>query len=550
LALDDGQNALNLIDAYLKKSPTVERVYRLKMEAHYAARDEQNIFQTYEVCKDMLQTKLNSDPSVETDQLLEKLSKMVASRPAVERVSSKRPKSKTLSVLPFVNMSADPENEYFSDGLTEELISAFTKIPGLRVTSRTSAFAFKNTGESIRHIGEQLGVTTVLEGSVRKSDNRLRITAQLINVEDDYHLWSDRFDRPFEDVFDIQDEISVAIVDGLKVELAGEQEAVFTPPTDNLDAYTHYLQGRFHWNKRTENCLKESITCFEKAIDIDPNYALAFAGIADSYNALALLEFMAPKDAFPKAREAVDSALALNESSPEAQTALGWIHFIYDWDWPNAEIAFKKALKINQNYPVAHHYYADLLKAMGRFDEAIAEIETAQRRDPLSLPINTGVGHVLYLAQRYDDAIEQYRKTLKIDPNFVPTRLWFGRPYLQKGMFSEAIAEVQQAVDLSGGSSVALATLGHVYAVAGQTEEAHKLLDQLLTLSEKHYVPSYWVAMIYIGLEDMDKAFEWFNKAADERSSWLAWVQVEPRFDQLRLDSRYKALLNKMGFSQ
>ncbi len=262
-----------------------------------------------------------------------------------------------------------------------------------------------------------------------------------------------------------------------------------------------------------------------------------------------MLELVPPGQAYPKAKEFVEKALELDDESAEAHTSRGRIMFHYDWEWPRAETEFKHAIRINSNYSIGHLYYADYLKAMGRFDEAITEIRRAQELDPLSLVINVGVGHVLYLSKRYDEAIEQYRKTVELDPSYMQARLWFGRPYLQKGMYDEAIAEVKEAVRLSGNSTVSMATLGHVYASAGRMEEALKILDQLKERSKEQYVPSYWIATIYNGLGDKDKAFEWLERAYKERSSWLAWIKVEPRFEALRDDSRFESLVHRMKFA-
>lgn len=318
--------------------------------------------------------------------------------------------------------------------------------------------------------------------------------------------------------------------------------------TSSPEAFIHYLRGRQFWNKRTEDDLKKAIWFFEQALRIDAHYAQAYTGLADSYAALALLEFMAPNEAYPKAKEAVDKALTLDAKLADAHTSLGLIRFQYDWDWQGAEEEFRTALDINPSYAPAHHFFADYLKAMGRFDEALLEIEKARELDPLSLAINIGVGHVLYLSRQYDKAIEEYQRAVELDPSFMATHVWFGRPYLEKGLFAEAIAELETAVRLSGESTLALAMLGHGLASAGRTDQALHILEKLKERSKSQYVPSYWIAVIYNGFKDKEKTIAWMWKAFEERSSWLVWSNVEPRFAWLREDPDFAALMKAMEF--
>jgi len=288
---------------------------------------------------------------------------------------------------------------------------------------------------------------------------------------------------------------------------------------------------------------------FKQAIEQDTGYAPAYAGLADSYSALALLEFLPPKEAYPEANKMVEKALAIDEDLAEAHTSLALIKFQYEWDWSGSEKEFKRAIALNPNYAPAHHFYADLLKAQGRFEEAMRELELAQALDPFSLAISTGVGHVLYLSRRYDESIEQYRKTVELDPNFMQTHLWFGRPYLQKGMFEEAIAELEKAVSLSGESTVALAMYGHACASAGRKDEADLVLKKLAERSKSVYVPSYWIAVVYNGFKDKANILAWLEKAYEERSSWLAWIKVEPRFDWLRGDPEFDSIVERLGLA-
>jgi adenylate cyclase len=469
-----------------------------------------------------------------------------AGRPSVSTGPSPQGR---LAVLPFLNISADPADEYFADGMTEELISFVSHTRGLRTIARTSVMRYKGTNKPISDIGRELNVASVLEGSVRKQGEKLRIAVQLIDTASEEPRWSQVYDRKLSDVFGIQTDIAEQVAQALR-----QHVLVETPPpravaaAHNTDSYVSYLRGRQLWNKRTEPDLSRAIGFFKESLTSDPKFARAYSGLADSYAALALLEFMAPKEAFPKARTAVSQALELQPDLVEAHTSSGLIKFQYEWDWLGAERELTQAIAINPNYPLAHHYYADLLKAMGRFGEAIEQIELAQELDPLSLAINTGVGHVLYLSRQYDKAIQQYRRAVDLDPAFMATHLWFGRPYLEKGMFSEAISELETAVRLSGESTVALAMLGHGLASAGRTSEAIAILEKLRRRSETQYVPSYWIAVVYNGFKDRDQVISWMSKALEERSSWLVWTNVEPRFDWIRQDLAFASLVDSMKF--
>lgn len=452
-----------------------------------------------------------------------------------------------VAVLPLRNISPDPNDEYFTDGMTEELISTLSKIAELRVISRTSVMRYKGGAKSVAEIGAELGVATILEGSVRKAGPKLRVTIQLVDARSEEQLWSNQYDRDLKDVFAIQGDIAKKIANALRIQLLQrEKQEIEKKATRDLDAYTDYLTGRYEWNKRTEVGLRKAIEHFELALKRDPAFGLAYTGLADSYAALALFEILSPEQAFPRAKAAAEKALQIDEKLAEAHTSLGLVKFQYDRDWSGSESEFRRAIELNPSYAPAHQFFADYLKAMGRFSEAVAEMKRAQELDPLSMSINTGLGHVLYLSRQYDQAIEQYRRALELDPSFVQAHLWFGRPYLQKGMYDEAIAEVLQAVKLSGESTISLAVLGHAYASAGRRAEVDRILSKLKERASKQYVPSYWIALIYTGLGAKDEAFEWLERAFRERSSWMAWIKVEPRFDVLRSDPRFVSLLKRM----
>ena len=455
--------------------------------------------------------------------------------------------TRRIAVLPLANISQDPDDEYLADGMTEELISTISKIAGLGVIARTSIMRYKKTSKSIVEIGKELGVESVVEGSIRKAGTKLRISAQLVDASTEQPIWTETYDRDVQDALTIQKDIAERIANALKIEVV--KNGVLRSersPTQSLEAYEYYLKGRVFLNRRTEDDLKKAIDSFASALRRDPEYALAYSGLADSHAATALLEFVPPKDAFPLSLNATENALSIDSGLAEAHASLGLLRFQYLWDWTGSELEFKRALEINSNYAATHQFYADYLKAMGRFDEALAEMSRAQALDPLSLSINTGIGHVLYLSRQYDRALEQYEKTIDIDPTFLPSRLWYGRPLLQKGMYKEAIAELTEAVKLSRNSTVSLAMLGQAYGAAGNKKAMEGILEKLRQRSKTEYVASYWIAMIYVGRGDKDQAFAWFDRAFQERSSWLVWIGVEPRLDVLRSDSRFGSLLGKM----
>ncbi|MCS6805711.1 MAG: protein kinase [Acidobacteriota bacterium] len=456
----------------------------------------------------------------------------------------------SIIVLPFVNMSADQENEYFCDGMTEELIDALAKIDGLRVVSRSSSFQYKGVAHNIRELAEQLNVTHVLEGSVRQSGSRIRITAQLINAADGYHLWSEKYDREMADVFSVQDEIAGKIVEQLKLKLTTEQATqLMKPSTHNLEAYTLYLKGRFYWNKRTEEGLRKGIECFQSAIATDPNYALAYAGLADCYNILAITGADPSSDAFRQAKAAALQALALDERLAEAHASLALAKTFYDWDWPGAEQGFRQAIQYNPNYPTAHQWYAEYLSAMSRFDEALTEIKRALELDPLSLMIITAVGLVFYYGRQYDQAIEPLRRVLEMDPNFPPALRVLGWAYEQKGMMEEAVGQYQRAVSASGGNVSMLADLGRAYGLIGWQDKAQQALDELQQIAHRCYVSPYEFALIYAGLDDKDRALEKLYEAAEERYWLMVNLNAHATWDGLRDEPRFIQLLNRMGLA-
>ncbi|MCX5801031.1 MAG: protein kinase [Candidatus Eisenbacteria bacterium] len=454
----------------------------------------------------------------------------------------------SIAVLPFRDMSPQGDQDYFCEGMAEELINGLAQVEGLRVVARTSAFQFKGKNLDVRKIGEQLDVGTVLEGSVRKAGNRVRVTAQLVSVTDGYHLWSEKYDREMEDVFSIQDEISLAIVEKLKVRLLGEEkDRLLKRYTKNLDAYNLYLQGRWMWNRRTEEGLKKAIGYFRQAIEKDPNYALAYAGLASTYVVLPEHAVIPPKEMISEAEGAARKALELDPTLGEAHAVLGMIKSEVEWDWAGAEREFKRAIELDPSNPTAGHWHSHLLRHRGRLDEALAEIKRAQELDPLSLVISSNVGEVLYYLRQYDEAIAQYKKTLELDPNFAVAHSCLGSVYAAQGRFDEAIAESQKARALLGSSPFGLSELGYAYARSGNKGEAARILNELLGLSKQAYSVSSGIALVYCGLGDKDKAFEWLEKAYQKREGGFLYLKMDPAWDGLRSDARFSELLKKMG---
>jgi TolB-like protein/Flp pilus assembly protein TadD len=452
--------------------------------------------------------------------------------------------------LPFVNASADPNAEYLSDGITESLINSLSQLPHLKVMSRDSAFMYKGKETDARTVGRELGVRAVFKGRVMQRGDNLAISAELVDARDNSHIWGQQYTRDPADLFTLQNDLTREITTALRMRLTGDEEKRMAKTyTANPEAYRLYLQGRYWWNKRTEEGLNKGIDYFQQAIAKDPTYALAYAGLADSYSILSDYGFVAPNEAYPKAKEAALKALQLDETLAEAHTSLGYVKTVYDWDWSGAEKEFQRAIELNPSYATAHHWHAVALMMMGRSEGAIAEIKRALELDPLSLIINRGLGTVLYAARQYDQAIEQYRKTLELDPNFPLAHSFLGLAYVQRSMYKEGIAECEKELVISPSNTFALTGLGYAYAVAGRRAEAQKVLDKLNELSKQKYVSALDMVRIYAGFGEKDKAFKWLEKAYEDRSigGGLALIKVDPAYDPLRSDPRFADLLLRMN---
>ncbi|PYI46915.1 MAG: hypothetical protein DMF10_08125 [Verrucomicrobia bacterium] len=459
-------------------------------------------------------------------------------------------REKSIAVLPFVNMSADKNDEYLSDGVSEELITALSKIAGLQVKARTSSFAFKGKNEDIQKIGELLHVSHLLEGSVARAGNKLRITAQLIQASDGNHLWSDTYDREMQDIFAVRSEVAQQVAETLKIRLLGEdKKRLDTKPTENIEAYNLYRQGRYYADKFSQDGFKKALGFYQQAIEKDSRFALAYAGMADTY-VLAADLYIPPREAFSKAKEAALKAIELDETLAEAHASLGFVHFHYDWDWAAAEKEFKRALTLNPQSVRAHTLYTEYLAGMGRFNEAYDQGRRALELDPLSILARWSLGWASLHAGRSDDAIQQFSKAAELDPNNASVRLYLGRAYLFKGMQQRAIEEMETAQRLDPDEPIVLPFLGYGYAVTGRRAEALKVLQSLDEMEKRRYVSRIYRAYIYAGLGDKDKAFEWLEKAYQERSDSLAWFREDPESKSLQADPRFAVLMRKIGFTE
>ena len=456
----------------------------------------------------------------------------------------------SIAVLPFVNSGQDPNIEYLSDGITESTINSLSNLPNLKVIARSSVFQYKGKETDPRVAGRDLNVQAVLMGRVVQYMDNLSISVELIDVRDNHRLWGEQYKKKVSDILTVQDEISKEISEKLRIKLTGEDQKRLTKRyTDNFEAYQLYWKGRYYWNKRTDEGLKKGIEYFEQAIDLDPSYALAYAGLADSYNLLVVYDVFSSREAFPLAKAAATKALEIDDTLAEAHTSLAYASMYYDWNWAGAEREYKRAIELNPNYATAHHWYGEYLSLVGRHEEGMAEIRRALELDPLSLIINTYVGWGLVCARRYNEGIEQMRKTLEMDRTFVTGHYFLAWAYEQNRQFPEAIAEYQIATELSNNSTAVMAALGHAYAVSGQTDEAQKVLDKLNKLSKQRYISPFSMALIYAGVGDKDQAFKWLQAAYDERAQLMPLLKVDPRFDNLRSDPRFAELMRRMSFA-
>jgi TolB-like protein/DNA-binding winged helix-turn-helix (wHTH) protein/Tfp pilus assembly protein PilF len=457
-----------------------------------------------------------------------------------------QPTIKSLAVLPLKNLSGDPAQEYLADGMTEELIGRLTGIHDLRVISRTSSMQFKDSKLSVPEIAKALNVDAVVEGSVMREGDRIRVHAQLIRGATDEHFWSAIYDRDLRDVLTLQSDVAQAISEKVQVTVNGkEHERLVAARQVSPDAYQAYLKGRYYWNKRTGDGMQKAEQHFQQAIDSDPTYAAAYSGLADCNSGLAWHGFESPAESLPKAYAAARKAIEIDPESAEAHASLGLV-LSHRWDWVDAEAEFRRALELDPRYANAHHWYGDYLSIKGRHEEALAEASRALERDPLNLMISTWVGLRYYLAHNYSGAIEQNRNTVQLDSNFAAAHLLLGEDYNQAGFQSEALTELTKAASLSGGSPLYTAQVAVAFAAAGRKRDALRIAHELETTATKRYVSPYGFSQIYATLDDKENTFKWLLTAYDDRAVWMAYLAVDPIFDRYRSDQRFKDLLRRI----
>jgi DNA-binding winged helix-turn-helix (wHTH) protein/TolB-like protein/Tfp pilus assembly protein PilF len=444
----------------------------------------------------------------------------------------------SIAVLPFVDESSDPDAQYINDKIAESLINSLSKLPQLRVVPRSVVAGYKGRDIDPRKVGQELNVRAVVTGRMRRHGDIISIQADLIDLQNVAQLWGQHYDHKLSDVLLVQDDISRDIFENLRLKLNVEEKK-------QLEAYGLYLKGRNAWNKRTGDELLQAIEYFNKAIEIDPNYGDAYAGLADCYNMLVVYGRLEPKEGFPKAKEAAMKALEIDEKSAEAHSSLAFIMFRWDWDRAATEREFQTAIRLKPAYASAHQWYSSYLVAVERFDEAIAEAKRTEELEPLSFVASSHLGWIYYLSGRNDEAIVQCRKILEMDPSSFPARRYLGLAYEAKGMYAEAIAEFQTGVKLSG-SPLMLALLGHAYAVSGKKAEAQQVLVDLQQLQDQRYVSPYTVAAIYAGLDDKDQALKWLDKAVEQRDIWLMNLKVDPVFAKLRSERKFTDILARI----
>ena len=454
----------------------------------------------------------------------------------------------SLAVLPLQNLSGDPEQEYFVDGMTEELIADLGQVSSLHVISRTSVMLYKGTKKSLPQIARELQVDGVVEGSVIRVGNRVRITAQLIRAPTDVHLWAKSYERDLGDALALQDEVARAIADEIRVKVTPEQQSRLSSSRHvNPEAHDAYLRGLFYWNKRGRADLEKAIGYFNQAIILDPNYALPYAGIAQSYIPLTYFGYVRGDDVRSMVATALTRALELDDSLAEAHTALGSAKHFYEYDWAGAEREFRRAIELNPNYATAHQWYAQMLGCEGRGEEALAEHKHALALDPFSLIIISGTGHRFYRLRRYDEAVEALKNAVEMDDNFASTHWNLGLVYAQQKDFPAAIKELQKADALLQSNALTLGALGYTYAASGDTIRAGTVLLRLENQAKHQYVDPEAYALVYVGLGNKDRAFQWLNRAIDDRQGWVTFIKAEPLLDNLRSDPRFDDLLRRMN---
>jgi TolB-like protein/Flp pilus assembly protein TadD len=465
-----------------------------------------------------------------------------------EKVSLREQVANSLAVLPLTNASADPNLEYFSDGISESIINNLSRLPQLRVMARNTSFRFRGPEVDAQRVGRELNVRAVLVGRVLRLNGRIVISAELVDVADGAQIWGEQYNRQASDILNVQTEIAKEVSENLRLKLTeDERKGLAQQPTQNIEAYHLYLKGRYLWNKYYMKSVQKGLAYFQQAIDIDPEYALAYAGVADSYYRLSSTQ-LRPTEALPKAKAAAIKALELDETLSEAHASLGLVKIYYDHDFSGAEMHYQRALEINPNASMARQRYGSYLMLMGRFEESLTQYKLAQRLDPLSLLINVNIGVVLMLTSRFEEAKRQHQKTLDIDPNYYPAHYGLGYVAALTGDFSEAISRFEKVCQLEEDSDIPYGYIGRIYALLGDKSKAEKVLSELKSKAKRKYISSYSLALVYEALGQKDQACEWLEKAYEEKDDWLVVLNVVPEFKSLREEPRFQDLLRRIGF--
>ena len=481
---------------------------------------------------------------------LEGLKRELAAGTAQPLPSAAAAELTAVAVLPLTNLSTDADQELFADGLTEALITDLAKIKAMKVISRHSVMQYKGTDKPLRRIAQELGVGAIVEGSVFVAGGRVRVNAQLIEAASDRHLWAESYERDLRDVLTLQGEVAQAIAKEVRATLTPQeqQRLARARPVDPA-AHEAYLKGRFHWNRRTEGAMGRGIEYFRQAVAIDPAYALAYVGLADSYNVMGFYGYLPPREAFPRAAAAARRALEIDESLGEAHASLAYPTHYYEWDWSAAEREYRRAIELNPGYETGRRYYLNLLTSAGRTDEALEQGRKARELDPLSLINSAAIGWVHFYRRDYDRALDSFEKTLELEPRFMLAHLWAGWAHEQKGAYAEALEKIRRAHKLGGATPLTAAFLARAQALAGQTDEARKALAELVEESRGRYVPGFLVALVWLALGDHEPALEWLSRSHEERSHWLVFLNVEPRLDPLRGETRFEELRARVGLA-
>ena len=546
------RESIGRLKELLDCEPANEEAHRRLMRLYALTGHRRQALRQYRQCAEAVRRELDAEPDAATVELHRQIEAGQV-KPPPPAAAARQPKRgqdaiESIAVLPLANLSADAGTEYFSDGVTENIINRLSQLPALRVMAWGTVARYKGRGGATPgEVGRDLGVRAVLMGRVLELGERLVVKVELIDAADGSQLWGERYDRGPADIFEMQEEIAREISEKLRLRLTGEEKRRLAERhTENIGAYHAYLKGRYYWNKRDTEWLKKGVEHFRQAIDLDPSYAAAYAGLSDSYTLLVVREALPPEQGFAKAKAAAAAALRIDEAFAEAHASLGHA-MLHNWEWDEAERELKRAIALNPGYPSARHWYSEHLTAMGRCEESIEELRLAGELDPLSLVISADLGRAYYYARQYERVLGQEDRTLEMDSNFWLSYINLGRTYTQKGMHAEAVVALRKACELSVGNTEALSFLAFTYAAAGERGEARKILRGLNEQSKRARVPPYHIAVVHAGLGEKGRAFEWLERAYERHAVDLFTLKVEPMLDGLRPDPRFAGLVGRVG---